>query len=78
MMSHSTIELLRAMHLSAMASEFENQMDDATAYGQLGFKESLGLLVDTEWNRRTDMYGAPAFPPLLQRLRGLSIMMTTS
>ncbi len=49
MMIHSTVELLRAMRLSAMASEFENQMGDATAYGQLGFEERLGLLVDAEW-----------------------------
>lgn len=52
MMSHSTVELMRAMRLSSMASEFENQMGDATAYGQLGFEERLGLLVDAEWNRR--------------------------
>lgn len=52
MMNQSTVQLLRALRLSAMAAEFERQIGDSTAYSHLGFEERLGLLVDAEWNRR--------------------------
>lgn len=48
----STIEQLKSMRFSAMASEFEAQMKDPATYSTLGFEEQLGLLVDAEWNRR--------------------------
>lgn len=51
-MLNNTIEHLRAMKMSAFASELERQMEDAQSYGQLGFEDRLALLVDSEWNRR--------------------------
>ena len=48
----ATIEQLRAMRFSAMAKELESQMNEPSAYSQLGFEDRLGLLVDAEWNRR--------------------------
>ncbi|NLO16565.1 MAG: ATP-binding protein [Clostridiales bacterium] len=52
MINQSTADILKMMRFSAMAAEFEKQMGDPSAYGQLGFEERLGLLVDAEWNRR--------------------------
>lgn len=52
MMSNSSVELLRAMKLSAMADECEKQLSDAAAYSQLAFEERLGLIIDVEWQRR--------------------------
>ena len=52
MMNHSTIEALKVMRFSAMASEFERQLNNPAAYSQLGFEERLALMVDAEWNRR--------------------------
>lgn len=46
------IEQLRSMRFSAMANELEIQLADPATYSQLGFEERLGLLVDSEWNRR--------------------------
>lgn len=51
-MLNNTIERLRAMKMSAFASELERQMEDTQSYGQLGFEDRLALLVDSEWNRR--------------------------
>lgn len=51
-MLNNTIERLRAMKISAFASELERQMEDASSYSQLGFEDRLALLVDSEWNRR--------------------------
>ena len=51
-MLNNTIERLRAMKMSAFASELERQMEDASSYGKLGFEDRLALLVDSEWNRR--------------------------
>jgi DNA replication protein DnaC len=51
-MLNNTLEHLRAMKLSAFASELERQMEDAGSYDQLGFEDRLTLLVDSEWNRR--------------------------
>lgn len=52
MISQSTIESLKAMKLTAMATELEHQLEDASAYATLGFEDRLGLPVDAEWNRR--------------------------
>ena len=52
MLDNSTIERLRAMKMNAFASELERQLEDTGSYSQLGFEERLGLLVDSEWNRR--------------------------
>ena len=37
MLDNSTIETLKAMHCSAMASELENQLNDSKTYGTLAF-----------------------------------------
>jgi DNA replication protein DnaC len=52
MINQSTIESLKTMKLTAMATELQRQMDDPTTYNSLGFEERVGLLVDAEWNRR--------------------------
>lgn len=51
MTQQTTIDMLRAMRMSAMAAEFEKQMGDP-AFRELGFEDRLGLLVNAEWNRR--------------------------
>ena len=48
----STIQQLREMKFSAMASELELQLRDAASYAQLSFDDRFGLLVNAEWNRR--------------------------
>lgn len=52
MLDNNTIERLRAMKMNVFASELIRQLEDNDSYGQLGFEERLGLLVDCEWNRR--------------------------
>ncbi|MBF4691587.1 ATP-binding protein [Fusibacter ferrireducens] len=52
MINQSTLDALREMRLSAMASELELQLADQSTYGSLGFEERLGLIVDAESNRR--------------------------
>lgn len=52
MMNQSTIDCLKAMRFTAMATEFQRQLEDSKTYGQLGFEERFSLLVDAEWNRR--------------------------
>ena len=52
MINQSTIDSLKAMRLTAMATELEHQLENSSTYGTLGFEERLDLLVDTEWNRR--------------------------
>ncbi len=54
MNSISTIDQLKAMRLSAMAKELEEQMKNPDSYRQLGFEDRLGLIVDVEWNRRQE------------------------
>lgn len=51
-MNHNTIDLLKAMRFSAMAREFEAQLNDPSVYQKLGFEERLSLLIDAEWNNR--------------------------
>ena len=52
MKSLSTIDTLKQMRFGAMAREYERQMNDAAAYGQLGFEERFSMLVDAEWAQR--------------------------
>lgn len=51
MLDHSTLEKLRGLNLTAFATELERQMSDGN-FSQMAFEERLGLLVDSEWNRR--------------------------
>lgn len=48
MINASTFEKLKALNCSAMAEEFQNQLDDSRTYNSLGFEERFGLLVDAE------------------------------
>ena len=52
MLDNSTIETLKAMRCTAMATELENQLSDPLTYITLSFEERIGLMVDAEWNRR--------------------------
>ena len=52
MLDNSTIDTLKAMRCTAMATEFENQLSDPKTYQRLSFEERVALLVDAEWNRR--------------------------
>ena len=52
MINQSTIDSLKAMKLTAMATELEHQLEDASTYASFDFEDRLGLLVDAEWNRR--------------------------
>lgn len=52
MINQSTINALREMRLSAMATEVELQLADNTTYSALSFEERLALIVDAEQNRR--------------------------
>ena len=52
MMKQATIDQLKAMKFTAMATAFTAQGADPATYGQMGFEERFGLLVDAEWNRR--------------------------
>ena len=52
MIDRSTIDTLKAMRCTAMATEFENQLNNPKNYSELGFEERVALIVDAEWNRR--------------------------
>ena len=52
MISQSTVDLLKAMRFSGMATELERQLADSEAYRELAFEDRLAMLVDVEWNRR--------------------------
>ena len=52
MMTQSTVDALKAMRFSAMAVEFERQLNDPATYSKLAFEERFSLLVDAERNRR--------------------------
>ena len=56
-----TIEKLHALHLTAMATAFEQQRS-SSHHAELSFDDRLGLLVDTEWTARESR-------KLTQRLR---------
>jgi len=51
MMNEATMARLHEMKLSAMASSYRQQMEDAAIH-KLSFDERFGLLVDTEWTSR--------------------------
>lgn len=51
MTTQTTVDMLKSMRMSAMAAEFQRQMEDP-AFRELGFEERLSLLVSAEWNRR--------------------------
>src|ERR1700730_829819 len=51
MLTHPTIEKLHALHLTAMATAFDQQRS-ASQNAELGFDDRFGLLVDTEWTAR--------------------------
>lgn len=51
MTTQATIDMLKSMKMSEMASELERQFKDS-AFQNLGFEERLNLLVTAEWNRR--------------------------
>ena len=51
-MNQSVIDALKEMRFSAMAAEFERQLNDAATYAVLGFEERFSLLVEAERNRR--------------------------
>lgn len=44
MIQESTLELLKAMKLTAMANELQHQLEDPTTYASLGFEDRLSLL----------------------------------
>lgn len=52
MILQSTIQLLKEMRFSEMASELERQLADAQTYREMPFEDRLAMLVDAEWNRR--------------------------
>ena len=52
MIRQSTIELLKEMRFSGMASELEKQLNNTDSYRDLPFEDRLAMLVDAEWNRR--------------------------
>lgn len=52
MINQSTLELLKAMKLTAMANALQHQMEDPATYAALGFEDRLSLLTDAEWGRR--------------------------
>jgi len=52
MINQSTIDTLKRMKLTSMATDFELQLEDKNTYVHLGFEERFGLLIDSEWNRR--------------------------
>src|SRR6266851_4396818 len=65
MLTHPTIEKLHALHLTAMATAFDQQRS-ASQYAELGFDDRFGLLVDTEWTAREQR-------KLTQRLRNAKL-----
>lgn len=44
MIQESTLDLLKAMKLTAMANELQHQLEDPTTYASLGFEDRLSLL----------------------------------
>lgn len=50
-MNQQTIDMLTAMKMTSMATEFTNQLQDSS-FTELGFEERLAMLVTAEWNRR--------------------------
>lgn len=53
MLSSSTIMRLYDLRLMSMAKEFERQMGDPVCHG-LSFEDRMAMIVDLEWQRRSD------------------------
>ena len=51
MLTHPTIEKLHALHLTAMATAFDQQRS-SSQHAELSFDDRFGLLVETEWTAR--------------------------
>lgn len=51
MTTQATVDMLRSMKMSEMATELEKQLTDSS-FSALCFEERLNLLVTAEWNRR--------------------------
>lgn len=51
MLNNNTASKLTEMKLGAMASAFQNQLDDKS-FSELSFEERVGLMVDAEWISR--------------------------
>ena len=45
MINASTFEKLKALNCSAMADEFQNQLNDSKSYNVLGFEERLAYIL---------------------------------
>lgn len=52
MLTQQTVDTMKAMRLSAMASELSRQLEDPITYSKLDFDERVGMLVEAEWTRR--------------------------
>ena len=52
MIRQSTIDMLKEMRFSGMASELERQLNDTESYRDMPFEDRLAMLVEAEWNRR--------------------------
>lgn len=52
MSNSTTTQQLCEMRLSAMAREFENQLQDPMTYNKIPFETRIGMIVTAEWNKR--------------------------
>ena len=52
MIRQSTIDMLKEMRFSGMASELERQLNNTDSYRDMPFEDRLAMLVEAEWNRR--------------------------
>ena len=52
MIRQSTIDMLKEMRFSGMASELERQLNNTDSYRDIPFEDRLAMLVESEWNRR--------------------------
>lgn len=54
MLTNQTLQSLRSLKLTGMADGLEQQLDQPTTHGELGFDERLALLVDRETTYRAN------------------------
>ena len=78
MIHQSTIELLKEMRFSGIATESEKQRNSAKSYRELLFEDRLAMLVDAEWNRRQSnkylrVFMASVSRSMMQPLKELNI-----
>ena len=52
MIRQFTIDMLKEMRFSGMASELERQLNNTDSYRDMPFEDRLAMLVEAEWNRR--------------------------